>query len=179
MASGDVCVQRHRRNIAEECCRNAGPRACCPRRSRALHFALHPSVAPPPPSPDFTLNVSPVSASAVVGNTSSAVTISFTPKNGFSNPVTVTLSALPAEVTSSPSSPLTIPPGGTQSVSFSVPVDAPTGVFPLNVSGAGGSISHSTHILLTSEPTVPCAPIRLDRCSTWNLIPAPTWHASF
>jgi hypothetical protein len=41
---------------------------------------------PLPPAPDFALNVSPVSASAVVGNTSSAVTISFTSKNGFYEP---------------------------------------------------------------------------------------------
>jgi hypothetical protein len=112
------------------------------------------SQPPPPPAPDFTVNVSPVSASAVVGNTSSAVTISFTPKNGFSSPVTVTLSGLPSGVTISPSSPLTIQPGASQTVSFSVSATAPTGVFPLNVTGAGGPTSHTTQILLTSEPVV-------------------------
>jgi hypothetical protein len=109
---------------------------------------------PPPPAPDFTLNVSPVSASAVVGNTSSAVTLSFAPKNGFSSPVTVTLSGLPSGVTASPGLPLTIQPGGSQAISFSVSGTAPTGVFPLNVSGAGGSTSHNTQIILTSEPIV-------------------------
>jgi len=112
------------------------------------------SPPPPPPPPDFTLNVFPVSASAVVGNTSSAVTISFTPKNGFNSPVTVTLSGLPTGVTISPSSPFTIQSGGNLEVSFSVSATAPTGVFPLNVSGAGGSTSHTTQILLTSEPVV-------------------------
>ena len=87
------------------------------------------SQPPPPPPQDFTLNVSPISASAVVGNTASAVTISFTPKNGFNSPVTVTLSGLPAGVTVTPSSPLTIQPGGSQAVSFAVSADAPTGVF--------------------------------------------------
>lgn len=109
---------------------------------------------PPPPVPDFTLNVSPVSASAVVGNTSSTVTISVTPKNGFNSTVTVTLSGLPARVTSSPSLPWTIQPGSSQAVSFSVPADAPTGVFPLSVSGSAGSNSHTSQILLTSEPVV-------------------------
>lgn len=109
---------------------------------------------PPPPAPDFTLNVSPVSASAVVGNTTSPVMISFTLMNGFSSPVTVTLSGLPAGVTTSPDSPLTIQPGGSQAVSFSVSATAPIGVFPLKVSGAGGSTLHSTQILLTSEPLV-------------------------
>jgi len=109
---------------------------------------------PPPPAPDFTLNVSPVSASAVVGNTTSPVMISFTPTNGFNSAVTVTLSGLPTGVTISPDSPLTIQPGGSQSVSFSVSAAAPIGVFPLSVSGASGSTSHSTQILLTSEPVV-------------------------
>jgi len=112
------------------------------------------SEPPPPPPPDFTLNVSPVSASGVVGNTTSVVTISFTPKNGFNSPVTVTLSGLPASVTASSSSPFTIQPGGSHAVSFSIPTDAPTGVFPLNVSGTSGSTSHTTQVLLTSEPIV-------------------------
>jgi hypothetical protein len=112
------------------------------------------SQPPPPPPPDFTLNVSPVSASAVVGNTTSVVTISFTPKNGFNSPVTVTLSGLPASVTASSSSPFTIQPGGSQAVSFSILTDAPTGVFPLNVSGTSGTTSHTTQVLLTSEPIV-------------------------
>jgi hypothetical protein len=113
-----------------------------------------PPPPPPPPAPDFTLNVSPVSASAVVGNTTSPVMISFTPTNGFSSAVTVTLSGLPTGVTISPDSPLTIQLGGSQAVSFSVSATTPIGVFPLNVSGAGGSTSHSTQVFLTSEPVV-------------------------
>jgi len=113
-----------------------------------------PPPPPPPPPPDFTLNVSPVSASAVVGNTTSVVTISFTPTNGFSSPVTITLSGLPSGATISPSSPLTIQPGGSQAVSFSLSATAPTGVFPLNISGTSGSTSHTSQILLTSEPVV-------------------------
>lgn len=109
---------------------------------------------PPPPTPDFTLSVSPVSASAVVGNTASPVMISFSPKNGFSGPVTVTVSGLPAGVTSSPDSPLTIQPGGSQALSFSVSATTSIGVFPITLSGAGGSTSHTLQIMLTSEPVV-------------------------
>ena len=39
-----------------------------------------PKTSPPPPVPDFTLTISPVSASAVVGNTTSKVTVSVEPK---------------------------------------------------------------------------------------------------
>ena len=108
----------------------------------------------PPPPPDFTLTVSPMSASAVVGTTSSEVTISVSPKNGYSSPVTVVLSGLPSGVTISPGSSLTIQPGESQTLTFSVPVSAPIGVFPLNISGNGGSVSHVTQIFLTSEPVV-------------------------
>jgi Bacterial Ig domain len=68
--------------------------------------------------------------------------------------VTVTLSGLPTGVTISSSSPLTIQPGDSQAITFLASATAPTGVFPLNVSGASESISHTTQILLTSEPVV-------------------------
>lgn len=112
------------------------------------------SPPPPPPVPDFTLNVSPVSASAVIGNNTSVITISFTPKNGFNSPVTVMLSGLPTGVIPPSDSPWTIQPGGRQTITFSVSAAAPIGVFPLTISGTSGSISHTVQLLLTSEPVV-------------------------
>jgi len=47
--------------------------------------------APPPPGPDFSLSASPVSASAVLGNSTLAVTISVVPEHGFNNSVDFTL----------------------------------------------------------------------------------------
>jgi hypothetical protein len=112
------------------------------------------SPPPPPPVPDFTLSVSPVSASAVIGNNTSVITISFTPKNGFNSPVTVMLSGLPTGVIPPSDSPWTIQPGGGQTITFSVSAAAPIGVFPLTISGTSGSISHTAQLLLTSEPVV-------------------------
>lgn len=110
--------------------------------------------SPPPPIPDFTLTASPISASAVIGNTSSIVTIAVAPKNGFNGSVNVTFSGLPSGVTASPGTSFTIQPGSSQAVSFSTPNTAPTGVFEINVSGASQSTSHTTQILLTTEPVI-------------------------
>src|SRR5438552_14842317 len=55
-------------------------------------------VTPPPPVPDFGVSISPHSASAVLGNTTSAVTISISPQNGFSSPVTITMQGIPQGV---------------------------------------------------------------------------------
>src|ERR1700687_440519 len=59
---------------------------------------------PPPPAPDFSLSVSSVSASAVVGNTTSVITVSATPQNGFNSTINVTLQGLPQGVVAIPGS---------------------------------------------------------------------------
>src|SRR5581483_2626299 len=76
-------------------------------------------MSPPPPMPDFTLSVSPSSASAVLGNTSSAVTVSVSPLHGFDASVSVNLLGLPAGVTASPASSFTLQSGASQKLNFS------------------------------------------------------------
>jgi hypothetical protein len=49
-------------------------------------------VQPPPPVPDFTISFSAPSVSVAQGSTSSAVTLSVVPKNGFSGQVQVSMS---------------------------------------------------------------------------------------
>jgi hypothetical protein len=107
----------------------------------------------PPPMPDFAVIASPVSASAVVGNTSSVVTISVAPKNGFTGSVKITLSGLPSGVTASPGS-FPIQAGSRQTVSFAIADSAPIGVFQVKVAGVSPSTSHTAQILLTTEPVV-------------------------
>jgi len=63
--------------------------------------------------------VSPVSASAVLGNSTSAVTISLVPEHGFNNSVDFTLQGLPQGVDATPPS-FSLTPGTSQSVTFSV-----------------------------------------------------------
>jgi hypothetical protein len=109
---------------------------------------------PPPPVPDFSLSASPVSASAVIGNTTSAVTVSVASHNGFSGSVDITLQGLPSGVNASPGSSFAVQSGGSQAVTFSVSGTAAIGIFQLAVSGTSGVISHSAQILLTTEPIV-------------------------
>src|SRR5215472_11736370 len=75
--------------------------------------------APPPPGPDFSVSAAPVSASAVLGNSTSAVTISVVPEHGFNNSVDFTLQGLPQGVDATPRS-FSLSPGTFQSVTFSV-----------------------------------------------------------
>lgn len=109
---------------------------------------------PPPPVQDFTLSISPVSASAVAGGTSSSVVFSFSPQNGFSDSVDITLQGLPSGVTATPGSSFTLQPGVAQSVTFSVSSSAPVGLFQLTVTGTAGAKSHSAQLVLTTEPVV-------------------------
>ena len=53
------------------------------------------SPSPPPPVPDFSIAVSPSSVSTQVGATTLPITVSLTAQNGFTGPVTVTLSGFP------------------------------------------------------------------------------------
>ncbi len=111
-------------------------------------------VTPPPPVPDFGVSISPHSASAVLGNTTSAVTISISPQNGFSSPVTITMQGIPQGVDAMPSSSFSVDPGTSQTVSFSLSASAMVGTFPVTVLGTSGDLSHSTQLLLTTEPIV-------------------------
>src|SRR5713101_3958366 len=110
--------------------------------------------SPPPPGPDFSVSASPVSASAVIGNVTSAVTISVSPERGFNNSVDITLQGLPQGVDSTPSSSFSLAPGASQSVTFSVSASATVGVFPITVLATSGSLSHSALLTLTTEPIV-------------------------
>jgi Bacterial Ig domain len=112
------------------------------------------SQSPSPPVQDFSLSVSPVSASAVIGNITSNVTVSVTPKNGFNGSVNVTLQGLPSGVSAAPGSSFTLQSGGSQAVTFSVSSSSPVGLFPVTVTGTSGASSHTAQVVLTTEPMV-------------------------
>ena len=97
-------------------------------------------VAATPAAPAFTLGVSPVSQTVVPGSpTSYAVTITRT--GGFTDPVTLSVTGLPAGATGNfNTNPATIsstlvvtPSGGT-----------PSGAYTLTVSGVSGTLAHSS-----------------------------------
>ena len=102
--------------------------------------------SPPPPPPDFTISVTPTSATVAPGN-STTLQVSVAPENGFSASVTVTVSGLPTGATLSPASPFAMTPGS-QQVTVTVPANATNGSFTLNLQGVAGSKQHSANFAL-------------------------------
>jgi len=123
---------------------------------------------PPPPGPDFSVSASPVSASAVLGNVTSAVTISVAPERGFNNSVKVTLQGLPQAVDSTPSS-FSLNPGASQSVTFSVSPSAAVGMFPVTVLATSSGLSHSALLTLNTQPIVTVRTFQSGSVKDWIL----------
>jgi hypothetical protein len=102
----------------------------------------------PSPTPDFSLSVSPSSQSVVqVSSTSYAVTV--TPTNGFNSPVSLSVSGLPATVSSS-----FVPPSTTSSSALTLTPAATTaiGTYPFTITGVSGALTHTTSATLVVNP---------------------------
>src|SRR6266403_4400746 len=106
---------------------------------------------PAPPAADFSLGFSTTSVSILQGATSSAVNISVNALNGFNGSVQVTLSALPAGVTSSPLSPFTVAAGAAVPLLIGAAANAASGNFTVSVQGTSGGLSHGTNLALTIQ----------------------------
>ncbi len=109
---------------------------------------------PPPPAPDFSLSLSANSISVPQGGTSSAVSVSVNPTNGFTGNVQLTLSGLPAGVISNPASPFNAVAGASTSVVFGASASAATGNFTISAQGTSGALSHSQTLALTVQTGV-------------------------
>lgn len=109
---------------------------------------------PPPPVPDFTLALSSNSVSVQQGGTSSALSVSANPINGFTGIVQLTLSALPSGVTSNPASPFNVAAGLSTSVVFGAAPNAATGNFTVSAQGTSGALSHSANLAITVQSGV-------------------------
>ena len=82
-----------------------------------------------------------------------AVTVTVTPSNGFTGSVNVSLSGLPASVSSSPASPFSVSADSSQQVTFTVGPAVPRANYAVNFSGTSGSASSSTGLTLTVSGT--------------------------
>ncbi|SME92738.1 S8 family serine peptidase [Pseudogulbenkiania subflava] len=97
--------------------------------------------------PDFALTTLPASLSVVSG-TGTSYTTTVTPAGGFSGPVNLSASGLPAGAGASLSpNPIT---GGAGSSTLSVTTSSttPAGSYPLTVTGTSGSLSHGSSVTL-------------------------------
>jgi subtilisin family serine protease len=99
------------------------------------------------PPPDFTLAVSPSSLTVVAGQ-AGAATVTVGALNGFTGTVGLTLSGLSAGVGTATFTPAAIGGAGTSQLSISVLSSAPSGSYPLTVTGGSGGTSHSAALTL-------------------------------
>lgn len=88
------------------------------------------------------------------GAASSAISVSVTPINGFAGNVQVSLSALPAGVSSNPASPFSVAAGASIPVVFGAAADAATGNFTISAQGVSGALSHSQDLALNIQSGV-------------------------
>ncbi len=98
-------------------------------------------------TPSYTLTLGSPTLSVVRG-TSSTVTLTIAPSNGFSGTVALSLEGAPAGVTVSPAS-VTVSGTTTQNLTISTAASTPTGSYNVRVKGVSGSISKTADLALT------------------------------
>jgi IPT/TIG domain len=109
---------------------------------------------PLPLQPDFTIGLSTTAVSIAQGSSSAPVSLSVTGLNGFSGTVQVTLSGVPAGVTSNPAGPFSVGAGQPVSVIIGASPNAATGQFNISAQATSGSLSHSAPFSLTIQAGV-------------------------
>ena len=98
-------------------------------------------------APDFLVSASPASQTVVQGNPAS-YTVTVTPSGGFSSPVSLSLSALPAGASAS-FNPNPINNGsGNSTLTITTSASTAAGSYPLTITGTGGGLTHSTTVTL-------------------------------
>src|SRR6266403_4402850 len=107
-----------------------------------------------PAAQDFTIAVSPTSLTQQAGAAPSTFTVSIAGQNGFTGPVSISLSGLPAASAASPASAFTIAAGASQTVTLSVPASVAAGNFTLMAKGTSGTLTHSAPLPLIVTPAM-------------------------
>ena len=105
---------------------------------------------PPAPAADFSLIISPTSISTQVGGTTSPVSVSLNPQNGFIGPVTVSVSGFPNGINPAPAASFMLTSGTPQQVTFSA--RAAAGTFTVEFEAVSGTLSHSASATLIVTP---------------------------
>ncbi|NUT34840.1 MAG: Leupeptin-inactivating enzyme 2, partial [Hamadaea sp.] len=114
----------------------------------ATHSAAYTvTVTSQPGGDDFSVSLSPASASVPAGGTTSA-TVATATTSGSAQSVALTVSGAPTGVTASVS-PGTVTSGGSATLSIAVAGTAAAGTYTLTVTGAGASATHTAAFSLT------------------------------
>ncbi len=99
------------------------------------------------PTPDFTVSSTPGSQTVTQGGVAS-YTVTIGAVNGFSGPVTLSTSGLPAEATAS-FNPATVTGAGSTTLTITTAGDTPPGSSTLTITGTSGALSRTATASLT------------------------------
>jgi phospholipase C len=100
-------------------------------------------------SANFNLTISPSSILVSPGTSSSPLTVSVSPLNGFSGTVSVTIQGLPTGVSTSPPTPFSVNAGGSQQLTITVAGSVPKGSYPVVLTGVSGNLTNTANLALT------------------------------
>jgi subtilisin family serine protease len=103
------------------------------------------------PPPDLGITATPTSLTAVAG-TAAAATVGVSSFNGFAGDVALSLTGLPAAVGSATFTPAVVSAAGSAQLTISTLTSAPSGSYPLTVTGSSGATSHSAALTLVVPP---------------------------
>ena len=112
--------------------------------SHSTSASLIVTAPPPTPSPDFSLSASPSTQSVVRGGATS-YTVTVTPTNGFSDPVTLSVAGVPAGTTASFSP---NPTSTASTLTIQTTATTKTGTVTLSITGTAGTLSRTVTVTL-------------------------------
>ena len=100
---------------------------------------------PPPPQPDFSLQLSSATASVNAGSTTQ-VSVSVVPSNGFTGSVAITATGLPSGVTASG---LSVAAGASGVITVAAMTGVSNSTSTVTITGTQGTLTHSAALQLT------------------------------
>ena len=103
------------------------------------------------PAPDFSISASPSSQSAAQGG-NAGYTVSVGSLNGFSDTVNFSISGLPSGASAS-FVPASVTGSGSSTLTVTTSSTTPVGSYPLSVTGATATLSHSVNLTLSVTST--------------------------
>ncbi len=106
-------------------------------------------VVNPAPNPDFTISASPATLTVTRGSAGS-YTVTITGTNGFAGAVGLSVSGLGSRVSAS-FNPTSVTGSGTSTLTVNVGRKAAVGNRTLTITGASGTLSHATTVVLTIQ----------------------------
>ncbi|WP_432876921.1 S8 family serine peptidase [Kribbella sp. CA-245084] len=99
------------------------------------------------PPPDYGITATPATRSVNAG-TSTTYTVVVSPANGFTGDVTLTATGVPSSVGTASFSPALVHGSGTSQLAITTSPTAPSGSYPITVTGTSGTLTHSVTVTL-------------------------------